>query len=183
MTVYPCVQHGGIVWCYRARSNINRQHLILNGPDYRSPTSQCRVRPRIVLGCRASRVGLIKAILLFCIGSVEGDITRRPTIYEVIPTDYGFVAGSGREREDDLPFLSANVIIMRFQKGIASVLVGVHLWVPMDDKTPCNMSSTTVMTARLRKRISPERSRGMVSIPRIILARTGRSATRIMTIW
>lgn len=58
---------------------------------------------------------------------VEGDVTRRPTIYEVIPTDYGFVAGSGREREDDLTFLPANVMIMPFQKSIASVLVGVHL--------------------------------------------------------
>ena len=84
---------------------------------------------------------------------VEGDVTRRPTIYGVIPTDYGFVAGSGRERENDLTFLPANVMIMPFKKSIASVLVGVHLWVPMDDKTPCNMSSTTVMTARLRKRI------------------------------
>jgi hypothetical protein len=51
---------------------------------------------------------------LYWLQGVEGDITRRPTIYEVIPTDYGFVAGSGREREDDLTFLPANVMIMPF---------------------------------------------------------------------
>ncbi|MEE2955788.1 MAG: Rieske 2Fe-2S domain-containing protein [Pseudomonadota bacterium] len=132
---YPCVEHGGIVWSYMGPPKLKPPP-----PDFewaRLPSS-FRLMSRQIMECnwlQGIEGGFDSSHLAFLHGGVvEGDITLRPSIYEVIPTDYGFVAGSGRQRLDDLTFWSANVMIMPFQKSIASVPVGVHLWVPMDDE-------------------------------------------------
>lgn len=134
-TAYPCVEHGGIVWCYMgppehkpAEPDFEWARLPESYKLMSSQSMDCNWLQGIEGGFDSSHLAFLHG------GVVEGDITRRPTTYEVIPTDYGFVAGSGREREDDLTFWSANVMIMPFQKSIASVPVGVHLWVPMDDE-------------------------------------------------
>src|SRR4029079_3912149 len=57
-----------------------------------------------------------------------------PTRYEVIPTDFGFVAGSGRDMGDDGVMWSANVMLMPFHKIIASNPMAAHVWAPMDDE-------------------------------------------------
>jgi phthalate 4,5-dioxygenase oxygenase subunit len=135
VTAYPCVEHGGIVWCYMGPPEHRPPE-----PDFewaRLPAAH-RLMSRQTMDCnwlQGIEGGFDSSHLAFLHGGVvEGDITRRPSIYEVIPTEYGFVAGSGRERENDLTFWSANVMIMPFQKSIASVPVGVHLWVPIDDE-------------------------------------------------
>ena len=132
---YPCVEHGVIVWSYMGPPKLKPPP-----PDFewaRLPSS-FRLMSRQIMECnwlQGIEGGFDSSHLAFLHGGVvEGDITLRPSIYEVIPTDYGFVAGSGRQRLDDLIFWSANVMIMPFQKSIASVPVGVHLWVPMDDE-------------------------------------------------
>jgi len=132
---YPCVEHGGIVWSYMGPPKLKPPP-----PDFewaRLPSS-FRLMSRQIMECnwlQGIEGGFDSSHLAFLHGGVvEGDITLRPSIYEVIPTDYGFVAGSGRQRLDDLILWSANVMIMPFQKSIASVPVGVHLWVPMDDE-------------------------------------------------
>ena len=136
VTAYPCTEHGGIVWCYMGPHEQKPPE-----PNFewaRLPESH-RLMSRQTMDCnwlQGIEGGFDSSHLAFLHGGVvQGDITRRPSIYEVIPTEYGFVAGSGREREDDLTFWSANVMIMPFQKNIASVPVGVHLWVPIDDES------------------------------------------------
>jgi phthalate 4,5-dioxygenase oxygenase subunit len=136
VNAYPCVEHGGVVWCYMGPPKHKPPE-----PDFewaRLPKSH-KLMSRQNMDCnwlQGIEGGFDSSHLAFLHGGVvEGDITRHPAIYEVIPTDYGFVAGSGRDREDDLTFWSANVMIMPFQKSIASVPVGVHLWVPMDDES------------------------------------------------
>jgi len=57
-----------------------------------------------------------------------------PTRYEVVPTDFGFVAGSGRDMGEDGTFWTANVMLMPFHKIIASNPAAAHVWVPMDDE-------------------------------------------------
>ena len=133
---YPCVEHGGTVWCYMGPPDQKPPE-----PNFewaRLPKSH-RLMSRQTMDCnwlQGIEGGFDSSHLAFLHGGVvEGDITRRPSIYEIVPTKYGFVAGSGRERDDDLTFWSANVMIMPFQKSIASVPVGVHFWVPIDDES------------------------------------------------
>ncbi len=59
-----------------------------------------------------------------------------PTRYEVVPTDFGFVAGSGRDmaRTDEGVFWTANVMLMPFHKIIASNPMAAHVWAPIDDE-------------------------------------------------
>jgi len=61
-------------------------------------------------------------------------VTIPPTRYDVVSTDFGFVAGAGRDVADDQTFWTANVMLMPFHKIIASVPVGAHVWAPMDDE-------------------------------------------------
>jgi hypothetical protein len=61
-----------------------------------------------------------------------------PTRYEVIATDYGFVAGTGRETANGPTTWSANVMLMPFHKLIATVPLGAHMWVPIDDESTMN---------------------------------------------
>ena len=133
---YPCIEHGGIVWCYMGPPD--KKPPEPNFEWARLPKSH-RLMSRQTMDCnwlQGIEGGFDSSHLAFLHGGVvEGDITRRPSIYEIVPTEYGFVAGSGRERDDGLTFWSANVMIMPFQKSIASVPVGVHLWVPIDDES------------------------------------------------
>ena len=135
-TAYPCVEHGGIVWCYMGppdqkppEPNFEWARLPESHRLMSRQTMDCNWLQGIEGGFDSSHLGFLHG------GVVQGDITRRPSIYEIVSTEYGFVAGSGRERDDDLTFWSANVMIMPFQKSIASVPVGVHLWVPIDDES------------------------------------------------
>src|ERR671937_481584 len=43
-----------------------------------------------------------------------------PTTYEVLPMEFGFVSGSGRERPDGSTFWTANVMLMPFHKFIST---------------------------------------------------------------
>jgi hypothetical protein len=61
-----------------------------------------------------------------------------PSRYEVIPTDYGFVAGSGRSMPGGTVTWSANVMLMPFHKLIATKPLGAHMWVPIDDQNTMN---------------------------------------------
>ena len=44
-----------------------------------------------------------------------------PTRYEVVPTDFGFVVGSGRDMGNDSEFWNVNVMLMPFHKIISSI--------------------------------------------------------------
>jgi hypothetical protein len=57
-----------------------------------------------------------------------------PTRYEVVPTDFGFVAGSGRHLGEEGTLWTANVMLMPFHKIIASNPMAAHVWAPMDDE-------------------------------------------------
>jgi hypothetical protein len=67
-------------------------------------------------------------------GSAHQEMRVVPTRYEVVPTDFGFVAGSGRDMGEEGTFWTANVMLMPFHKIIASNPAAAHVWVPMDDE-------------------------------------------------
>ena len=67
-------------------------------------------------------------------GSAHKEMAVVPTRYEVIPTDFCFVAGSGRDMGEEGTFWTANVMLMPFHKIIASNPAAAHVWAPMDDE-------------------------------------------------
>jgi len=132
---YPCVERGGIVWAYMGPPALKPDILDLEWT--RLPDSH-RLASRQILQCnwlQGLEGGFDSSHLAFLhMGVVEGGVTIRPSHYEVLPTDYGFVVGTGRELDGDRSFWSANVMVMPFHKIIASVPVASHMWVPMDDE-------------------------------------------------
>jgi phthalate 4,5-dioxygenase oxygenase subunit len=132
---YPCQERGGIVWTYMG-DPAHKPEL----PDLewaRLPASH-RLASRQILQCnwlQGLEGGFDSSHLAFLHGGIaEGSITIRPSSYEIVPTDFGFVVGSQRALDDERNFWTANVMVMPFHKIIASVPVGAHMWVPMDDE-------------------------------------------------
>ncbi len=56
------------------------------------------------------------------------------TLYEVMPTDFGFVVGTGREQAGGDMLWNVNVMLMPFHKIISSVPHAAHVWAPIDDE-------------------------------------------------
>ena len=133
---YPCLERGGIVWTYMGPAALR--------PDFpdlewaRLPESHCYAS-RHIQECnwlQGLEGGFDSSHLAFLHGGTsKGSVTIPPTRYEVVPTDFGFVAGAGREVADDQVFWTANVMLMPFHKIVASVPVGAHVWAPMDDES------------------------------------------------
>src|SRR5262249_13369959 len=67
-------------------------------------------------------------------GSAHKEMAVVPTRYEGIPTDFGFVAGSGRDMGADGTFWTAHVMLMPFHKIIASTPAAAPVWAPIDDE-------------------------------------------------
>jgi phthalate 4,5-dioxygenase len=67
-------------------------------------------------------------------GTADHAVSAVPSRYEVAPTDFGFIAGTGRDLPNGEINWTANVMLMPFHKIIASQPHGAHVWVPMDDE-------------------------------------------------
>jgi hypothetical protein len=62
-----------------------------------------------------------------------------PEFYEVVPTDFGMVTGSGRTAPDGSTSWTVNIMGMPFHKvisrgGTGEYPIGAHVWVPIDDE-------------------------------------------------
>ena len=129
---YPCQEHGGVVWTYMGPPDQQPEFPHLEWtkvpPSHRFMTrhvQECNWLQGLEGGFDTSHLSFLH----------KGDTTLSvPTRYEVIPTDYGFVAGTGREAENGAITWSANVMLMPFHKLIATTPLGGHMWVPIDDQ-------------------------------------------------
>ncbi len=140
-TAYPCLERGGIVWTY-----MGPRADMPEFPDLewtKVPESH-RFLTRHVQECnwlQAFEGGFDTSHLSFLHrGTADapgGRMQRLPSRYEVIPTDFGFIAGTGREVEDGMNW-TANVMLIPFHKIIATNPIGAHVWVPIDDETTMN---------------------------------------------
>jgi len=132
---YPCHEQGGVVWAYMGPPEHRPEFPDLEWT--RIPESQRHVS-RHIQECnwlQGLEGGFDSSHLAFLHrGSARGGVTIVPTRYEVVPTDFGLVVGTGRDVEDDETFWTANVMVMPFHKIIASVPFGAHVWAPMDDE-------------------------------------------------
>lgn len=133
---YPCLERGGVVWTYMGPPDLKPEFPDLEWT--RLPADHVYAS-RHIQDCnwlQGFEGGFDSSHLAFLHqGSARGGTAVVPTRYEVVPTDFGFVAGAGREVEDGQSFWTANVMMMPFHKIIASVPAGAHVWAPMDDET------------------------------------------------
>ena len=132
---YPCVERGDVVWTYMGPAE--------KKPDFPDlewtliPASQ-RYATRHIQECnwlQALEGGFDATHLTFLHGA-ESDPTRRivASLYEVIPADFGFVVGTGRDRGDGTIMWNMNVMLMPFHKIISSIPHAAHVWAPIDDE-------------------------------------------------
>jgi phthalate 4,5-dioxygenase oxygenase subunit len=132
---YPCLERGDVVWTY------------MGPPEHRPafpelewtivPPSQ-RYATRHIQECnwlQALEGGFDATHLTFLHGG-DAEPSRRivATLYEVIPTDFGFVVGTGRDPGNGTIMWNMNVMLMPFHKIISSIPHGAHVWAPIDDE-------------------------------------------------
>ncbi|HEX9810188.1 MAG TPA: Rieske 2Fe-2S domain-containing protein [Alphaproteobacteria bacterium] len=132
---YPCIERGDVVWAYMGPPEHKPEF-----PDLewiRVPASQ-RYATRHIQECnwlQGIEGGFDAPHLTFLHGG-DAEPSRRivPSIYEVIPTDFGFVVGTARDPGGDALLWNINVMLMPFHKIISSVPHAAHVWAPMDDE-------------------------------------------------
>jgi phthalate 4,5-dioxygenase len=132
---YPCIERGDVVWTYMGPAEHKPEFPELEWTLL--PANQ-RYSTRHVQECnwlQALEGGFDATHLSFLHGA-EGDPSRRTvaSLYEVIPTDFGFVVGTGRERGDGLIDWNMNVMLSPFHKIISSIPHAAHVWAPIDDE-------------------------------------------------
>jgi phthalate 4,5-dioxygenase oxygenase subunit len=132
---YPCVERGDMVWTYMGPAEKKPDFPDLEWTLIPAPQ---RYATRHVQECnwlQALEGGFDATHLTFLHGA-ESDPTRRivASLYEVIPADFGFVVGTGRDRGDGVIMWNMNVMLMPFHKIISSIPHAAHVWAPIDDE-------------------------------------------------
>ena len=132
---YPCLERGEMVWTYMGPTEHKPAFPELEWTLL--PASQ-RYATRHIQECnwlQALEGGFDATHLTFLHGG-ESDASRKivATLYEVMPTDFGFVVGTGRERSDGIVMWNMNVMLSPFHKIISSMPHAAHVWAPIDDE-------------------------------------------------
>jgi len=132
---YPCVERGGLVWAYMGPPQQKPEFPDLEWA--RIPDSH-RYLTRHIQECnwlQGLEGGFDTSHLSFLHGAAgDHDHIDVPSRYEVVATDFGFIAGTGRDQPGGEIAWTANVMLMPFHKIIASNPAAAHVWVPMDDE-------------------------------------------------
>ena len=135
-TAYPTLERGGVVWAYLGPPELKPEFPDL---EWTKVPQAHRFASRHIQECnwlQGLEGGFDSSHLAFLHkGSVEGGPRIIPSHYEVIPADFGFIVGTGRDVSASETEWSANVMLAPFHKIIATVPHGAHVWVPMDDET------------------------------------------------
>ena len=141
LTSYPCVERGGVVWTYMGPPDLQPGFPEF---EWTQVPAAHRFATRHIQECnwlQALEGGFDTSHLTFLHrGDVAGGSLQLPSRYEVVPADFGFVAGTGREAGPAHTNWTANVMLMPFHKIIGTRPIGAHAWVPMDDDTTMNYS-------------------------------------------
>ena len=132
---YPCVERGDVVWTYMGPPELKPAFPDLEWTMV--PAAQ-RFATRHVQECnwlQGLEGGFDATHLTFLHGG-DAEKSRRivATLYEVLPTDFGFVVATGREPENGPVMWNMNVMLMPFHKIISSIPAAAHVWAPIDDE-------------------------------------------------
>ena len=131
---YPCLEKAGIVWAYMGPPDLKPEfpdlEWTLCPPSHRWATrhiQECNWLQGLEGGFDAPHLTFLHA------GSAESSRRVVPSHYEVMPTDFGLVVGTGRDLGGDDIHWNVNVMLMPFHKIISSLPMAAHVWVPIDD--------------------------------------------------
>lgn len=135
ITAYPCIERGDLVWAYMGPAALQPPF-----PDLEwtlVPANQ-RYATRHVQECnwlQGVEGGFDAPHLTFLHGGhVESSRRIVPSFYEVVPMDFGFAVGTGREMGNNVVLWNINIMLMPFHKIISSVPHAAHIWMPIDDE-------------------------------------------------
>jgi nitrite reductase/ring-hydroxylating ferredoxin subunit len=138
LTAYPCIERGGLVWTYMGPAELQPEFPDLEWvglpPEQRFDTrhiQECNWLQGVEGGYDAPHLTFLHGG-----NSPEFPLRNRsvvPSMYEVLPTDFGFVVGAGRDLGDGDMEWNVNVFLMPFHKIISSLPHAAHMWVPIDD--------------------------------------------------
>lgn len=139
LRAYPCLERGRVIWTYMGPPDLRPEFPDLEWvglpPEQRFDTrhvQECNWLQGVEGGYDATHLTFLHR------GSMENDSARLrsvvPSRYEVLPTDFGFIVGTGRDFGGDHLEWNVNVFLMPFHKIISSVPHAAHMWVPIDDE-------------------------------------------------
>jgi phenylpropionate dioxygenase-like ring-hydroxylating dioxygenase large terminal subunit len=141
ITAYPCLERGGLVWAYMGPTELKPEFPDL---EWTGVPDSHRWATRHIQECnwfQALEGGFDTSHLTFLhSGDIpDGKPRPLPELYEVLPTDFGMVTGSGRKLPDGSVAWTVNCMGMPFHKvisrgGTGEYPIGAHVWVPIDDE-------------------------------------------------
>jgi phenylpropionate dioxygenase-like ring-hydroxylating dioxygenase large terminal subunit len=132
---YPCVERGEIVWTYMGPRELQPDFPAL---EWTAVPASHRFSTRHIQECnwlQGLEGGFDATHLTFLHGG-DAEKSRRimASLYEVIPTDFGFVVATGRDPGTGDIMWNGNVMLMPFHKIISSMPMAAHVWAPIDDE-------------------------------------------------
>jgi nitrite reductase/ring-hydroxylating ferredoxin subunit len=132
---YPCIERGDVVWTYMGPSEHKPAFPDL---EWTGVPASHRFATRHIQPCnwlQGLEGGFDATHLTFLHGG-DAEKSRRivATLYEVMPTDFGFVVATGREPANGPVMWNINVMLMPFHKIISSIPHAAHVWAPIDDE-------------------------------------------------
>ena len=132
---YPCLEQGGVVWTYMGPPGLKPEFPELEWtllPDsHRYATrhvQECNWLQGLEGGFDTSHLAFLHR------GTTDASRRIVPSRHEVIPTEFGFVAGTGRVLKQGEVRWAANLMLIPFHKIFATQPNGAHIWVPIDDE-------------------------------------------------
>lgn len=135
MKAYPCIERGDLVWTYMGPPELQPEFPDL---EWTMVPANQRFATRHVQECnwlQGLEGGFDPTHLTFLHGG-DAEKSRKivATLYEVMPTDFGFIVGTGRDKGDGTVMWNMNVMLMPFHKIISSLPHAAHVWAPIDDE-------------------------------------------------
>jgi phenylpropionate dioxygenase-like ring-hydroxylating dioxygenase large terminal subunit len=133
---YPCMERGGTVWTYMGPAALKPAFPDL---EWTMVPDNQRYATRHIQECnwlQGLEGGFDAPHLTFLHGGAVVEPSRRvvPSFYEVMPTDFGFAVGTGRDLGKDTIAWNINIMLMPFHKIISSIPHAAHVWAPIDDE-------------------------------------------------
>ena len=132
---YPCIERGDAVWAYMGAPEHKPAFPDL---EWTMVPGSHRYATRHIQECnwlQGLEGGFDATHLTFLHGG-DAEKSRKivATMYEVLPTDFGFVVATGRDSGDGSIMWNINVMLMPFHKIISSIPHAAHVWAPIDDE-------------------------------------------------
>jgi nitrite reductase/ring-hydroxylating ferredoxin subunit len=132
---YPCHEQGGLVWAYMGPAKLKPDFPEL---DWTMIPDSHRYATRHIQECnwlQGLEGGFDTSHLAFLHqGTAEASRRVVPSQYAIVPTDFGFMAGTGRVMKEGEVLWASNLMCMPFHKVFATKPEAAHMWVPIDDE-------------------------------------------------